>query len=45
MLNEGAKAQHTNAYVSISLSEEQCKIYQSELIHYPKLEVIEEILC
>ena len=30
MLNEGVKAQHTKKYVSISLSEEQCKIYQSE---------------
>ena len=30
MLNEGVKAQHTKRYVSISLSEEQCEIYQSE---------------
>ena len=30
VLNEGTKAQHTNAYVSISLSEERCKKSQSE---------------
>ena len=30
MLNEGAKAEHTSAYVSISLSEVQYKKSQSE---------------